>query len=324
MMIIGADYHPGFQQISFMDQATGECGQRRLNHSDGEVQKFYRALKQPGVRVRVGIEATGYSRWFERLLVELDIEVWIGNAAEITAKRVRKQTDREDARLLLKLLLADLGSAPLTISSISTVGDFRESDTCGNAIAAAASCTMSVVFTPSVSGERTGSIAIADSSAGSPHMIALTGSGAVPGVTLSPASLSFPNQAVGSASPPQTVTLTNDGSGDLLVDRISTTGDFSQTNTCGTDVPSAPNPTASNNVCTISIIFAPTAVGARTGTLSIADNALGSPQAAACSYRGVATLGIDVCQRATTHRGRRSSYATIRMPRRRNAVAPDY
>jgi transposase len=106
MMIIGVDYHPSFQQIAFMDQATGEYGERRLNHSDGEAEKFYRELKQPGVSVRVGIEATGYSRWFERLLVGLGIEVWIGNAAEIKAKRVRKQkTDREDARLLLRLLL---------------------------------------------------------------------------------------------------------------------------------------------------------------------------------------------------------------------------
>jgi len=105
-MIIGVDYHPSFQQIAFMDQATGEYGERRLNHSDGEAEKFYRELKQPGVSVRVGIEATGYSRWFERLLVGLSIEVWIGNAAEIKAKRVRKQkTDREDARLLLRLLL---------------------------------------------------------------------------------------------------------------------------------------------------------------------------------------------------------------------------
>jgi transposase len=106
MMIIGVDYHPSFQQIAFVDQATGECGERRLNHSDGEAEKFYRELKQPGVSVRVGIEATGYSRWFERLLVGLGIEMWIGNAAEIKAKRVRKQkTDREDARLLLRLLL---------------------------------------------------------------------------------------------------------------------------------------------------------------------------------------------------------------------------
>jgi len=77
-----------------------------LNHSDGEAENFYRDLKQRGVSVRVGLEATGYSRWFERLLAELGIEVWIGDAAEIKTKRVRKQkTDRQDAQLLLKLLL---------------------------------------------------------------------------------------------------------------------------------------------------------------------------------------------------------------------------
>src|ERR1700682_5564399 len=106
MMIIGVDYHPSFQQMAFLDQETGECGERRLNHSDGEAEKYFRDLKQRGVSVRVGLEATGYSRWFERLLAELGFEVWIGDAAEIKKKRVRKQkTDREDARLLLRLLL---------------------------------------------------------------------------------------------------------------------------------------------------------------------------------------------------------------------------
>ena len=106
MYIIGVDYHPSFQQIAFLDQETGECGERRLNHSDGETEKFYRDLQRRGISVRVGLEATGYSRWFERLLAELGIEVWIGDAAEIKTKRVRKQkTDREDAQLLLKLLL---------------------------------------------------------------------------------------------------------------------------------------------------------------------------------------------------------------------------
>ena len=106
MYLIGVDYHPSFQQIAFLDQETGECGERRLNHSDGEAERFYRALQQRGVSVRVGMEATGYSRWFERLLAELGFEVWIGDAAKIEAKRVRKQkTDRQDAQLLLKLLL---------------------------------------------------------------------------------------------------------------------------------------------------------------------------------------------------------------------------
>ncbi len=106
MLIIGVDYHPSFQQIAFLDQETGECGERRLNHSDGEAEKFYRDLKLRGISVRVGMEATGYARWFERLLAELGIELWIGDAAEIKTKRVRKQkTDRQDAELLLRLLL---------------------------------------------------------------------------------------------------------------------------------------------------------------------------------------------------------------------------
>ena len=106
MLIIGVDFHPSDQYIAFADAETGECGERRLNHSDGEAEKFYRDLQQRGVSVRVGMEATGYSRWFERLLAELGIEVWIGDAAKIKTKRVRKQkTDRQDAQLLLKLLL---------------------------------------------------------------------------------------------------------------------------------------------------------------------------------------------------------------------------
>jgi transposase len=106
MLIMGVDYHPSFQRVAFWDQDTGECGELRLNHSDGEAERFYRDLQSRGTKVRVGIEATGYARWFERLLAELGVELWIGDAAEIKTKRVRKQkTDRQDAQLLLKLLL---------------------------------------------------------------------------------------------------------------------------------------------------------------------------------------------------------------------------
>src|SRR6202522_1592099 len=106
MMIIGVDYHPSFQAIAFCVEETGECGEQELNHSDGQAEKFYRDLKQRGISVRVGMEATGYSRWFERLLAELGFELWIGDPAEIKAKRVKKQKfDREDARLLRRLML---------------------------------------------------------------------------------------------------------------------------------------------------------------------------------------------------------------------------
>jgi transposase len=105
MMIIGVDYHPSFQTIAFFIEETGEYDERRLNHSDGEAERFYRNLQQRGIRVRVGMEATGYARWFERLLAKLSFEVWIGDPAVIKTKRVKKhKTDREDPRLLLRLM----------------------------------------------------------------------------------------------------------------------------------------------------------------------------------------------------------------------------
>src|SRR5246127_5461101 len=105
MLIIGCDYHPGFQQIAFVDTETGELRERRLTHRE-EAEQFYIGLA--GKRVRVGMEASGHARWFERLLSELQFELWIGDAAEIRTKRVRKQkTDRQDAQLILRLMLED-------------------------------------------------------------------------------------------------------------------------------------------------------------------------------------------------------------------------
>src|SRR5713226_1353096 len=107
MIIIGADYHPGFQQVAYVDTDTGELQERRLEHRE-DAEKFYRDLAAQEVKVRVGMEASGHARWFERLLAELQFELWIGDAAEICTKRVRKQkTDRQDAQLILRLLLED-------------------------------------------------------------------------------------------------------------------------------------------------------------------------------------------------------------------------
>ncbi|MGA8212697.1 MAG: IS110 family transposase [Candidatus Sulfotelmatobacter sp.] len=107
MIIVGCDYHPGFQQIAFVDSETGDCGERRLEHREA-AEKFYRDLAAQGATVRVGMEASGHARWFERLLAELNVELWIGDATEIARKRERKQkTDRQDAQHILRLLLKD-------------------------------------------------------------------------------------------------------------------------------------------------------------------------------------------------------------------------
>ena len=105
MLIIGCDYHPSFQQIAFVDTETGEFGERRLTHRE-EAEEFYDTLRER--KVRVGMEASGYARWFERLLNGLQFELWIGDAAEIRTKRVRKQkTDRQDGQLLLRLMVEE-------------------------------------------------------------------------------------------------------------------------------------------------------------------------------------------------------------------------
>jgi transposase len=107
MMIIGVDFHPEFQQMASLDTESGEFEEKRLAHRE-EAENFYRALALRNQPVRVGMEASGHGRWFERLLAELHFELWIGDASEIRSRRVRKQkTDRQDAQLILKLMLQD-------------------------------------------------------------------------------------------------------------------------------------------------------------------------------------------------------------------------
>ena len=105
MLIIGCDFHPGFQQVAIFDNLTGELQEKRLPHR-AEAEQFYRSLA--GQAVRVGMEACGHYPWFERLLEELGVELWLGDAAKIRASVVRRQkTDRRDAEHLLNLLRED-------------------------------------------------------------------------------------------------------------------------------------------------------------------------------------------------------------------------
>jgi len=105
MKIVGCDLHTRYQQIAMLETETGELTERRLEHASGEAKDFYAGLPAP---VRVGIEATGHTRWFERLLSELGHELWMGDAAQIRAAMVRKQkTDARDAAHLLQLLVEE-------------------------------------------------------------------------------------------------------------------------------------------------------------------------------------------------------------------------
>jgi transposase len=103
MSIIGCDLHTRYQVIAMLEVEAGEIVTRRLEHENGEAKAFYSNLPKPSL---IGIEATGYTQWFERMVGELGHELWVGDPAEIRARAVRRQkTDTRDAEHLLELLL---------------------------------------------------------------------------------------------------------------------------------------------------------------------------------------------------------------------------
>lgn len=103
MRIIGCDYHPSWQQISWMDTETGETGEQKLEHAPGEAERFYRQLSEPAL---IGMESTGNCQWFVEMAAAAGHELWTGDAAKIRASDVRQQKhDRRDAALILQLLL---------------------------------------------------------------------------------------------------------------------------------------------------------------------------------------------------------------------------
>jgi transposase len=103
MKIVGCDFHPSFQQVAILDLSTGEVRELKLMHADGEADRFYRELEGPAL---IGMESTGNTLWFERLMEQLGHELWIGDAAQIRASYVRRQkTDKRDAGHILQLLI---------------------------------------------------------------------------------------------------------------------------------------------------------------------------------------------------------------------------
>ncbi|MBI3670423.1 MAG: choice-of-anchor D domain-containing protein [Acidobacteria bacterium] len=191
----------------------------------------------------------------------------------------------------LGVTLTNNGGTQLNISSLALGGanpaDFAKSDTCGASVAAGASCTIRVTFSPTAAGARSAGVTIIDDAAGSPQTITLSGTGTASALLVSPASVSFGNQNVGTSSPASSITLTNSGSSPLTISGISITGphsaDFSITSAC----PTAPAALAAGSNCSISFIFKPTAPGSRSATVSIADNAQGNPHSFTLSGIGV-------------------------------------
>lgn len=175
----------------------------------------------------------------------------------------------------------------LNISSITLTGtnatDFSQTQSCGPMLLPGARCMIKVTFKPIEVGLRTASVTINDNAVGSPQSVSLSGTGIVSGTnaTLSATSLTFATQVVGTTSPEQSDTLSNYGTVALNITSIVASGDFSRTTTCGSIL-------AAGASCIINVTFKPTQIGPRTGSVSIKDNAPGSPQIV--SLKGTGTV----------------------------------
>jgi hypothetical protein len=203
------------------------------------------------------------------------------------------------------------GSSALPITGINIGGtdpsDFTETNKCGSSLPVGANCKIAVVFQPQAGGPRSATLNVSYQGLGSPQSVPLSGLGAISTVTLNPAKLTFPVQLVGTTSSAQTVTLSNTGTVPVNISNIATTGAFTQTNNCPASLPVSGN-------CQIQVEFVPLLKGLATGTVSVTDDAEGSPQTVALSGRGtivkLSPLGINFGNQKV---GTRSSPAPVHL-----------
>jgi len=178
------------------------------------------------------------------------------------------------------LTLTSTGFGPLSIGGFAVTGDFSQTNNCGTTLASGANCSVFIVFTPTVRGNRSGTITLNSNAVGSAPTTNLTGAGVAPVASLSLTSLSFSSQLVNTSSGSKQVTLSNSGDVSLNISGISINGDFTETNNC-------PSSLAKGANCNINVTFTPVSSGSRTGLLSISDDSLGGgPQTVNLSGTG--------------------------------------
>jgi hypothetical protein len=196
------------------------------------------------------------------------------------------------------IYITNIGTAPATIQSITASGDYSVSSySCSppEQLAPQSSCYVYVYFTPTATGTRTGTLTITDSTPASPHTASLTGTGqtATENLEFYPGtSIAFGNQPLGYASSTQVIYVYNAGTGVVTIDRVEPTGDFQiyQTN-CEARTLAGITPGPSFSYCYVYVTFNPSALGARTGTLTILDSAANSPQVLNLSGAGITPTG---------------------------------
>jgi hypothetical protein len=186
--------------------------------------------------------------------------------------------------------LSNTGTGAFAIRGISTTGDFSQSNNCGATLAPGANCTLSVMFRPVVLGTRAGSVVVESDAPGSPHSVSLSGQGAappVPGLTLVPGAVAFPDTQVGMEAAGITVVARNTGNAPLLISVVEIVGSGFRV-----VVHDCSAPVAAGAECRIVVAFGPTTRGAASASLRVSSNAPLGPVTAELVGTGIpAPLG---------------------------------
>lgn len=302
----GTDQHPGLDSM-YLIPSTGIVGSRGYianPATDGDAEDtdagnyrwgdWYGAVLDPSDSCTVWVvgeylptNRTGTNFFWYTEIAELPP---MNNCASANAPVTLSASSLIFGRLQVgltsaaqQITLTNDQTVALNISSIGTTGDFAQTNNCGSSLAAGSNCTINVTFTPTALGTRSGSLTITDDAANNPQAATLIGTGVASAVTFSPASLTFPAQALGTTSAAQTVTLTNTAGGSLTVNSVVASGDFGESNTCSTAI-------APGQTCTISVTFAPSVTGAISGVVTVNDTASGSPHLFTVAGSGVTPL----------------------------------
>ena len=181
------------------------------------------------------------------------------------------------------VLTNNQSSASVNLSGLQITGPFSQSNTCGGSLTAGASCTVSLTFSPTSAGNMQGVLTIGSST--NTVVVLLSGTGAAPEIALSPASLNFGNQAIGTQSNPQFIGITSVGTSALNNISCVITG----ANVSDFVVTGCPTSLLAGSSSSAGVAFVPTASGTRIATLTISDNAPDSPQSVPLSGNGGGT-----------------------------------
>jgi hypothetical protein len=217
----------------------------------------------------------------------------LGPSARLTPKRLRFNPQLVRTVSSPKnVTLRNAGSAPLMISRIETTIDFDQTNSAPASLGPGARTVIDISFRPAGPGTRNGALTVYSNAVGSPHSIALTGTGVAEPITgLAPASLAFADQPVGTTGAPRTLVVSNEGAADLHVASLALTGPDASAFIIASDGCTGRTLTP-EETCTIDVAFKPTSVGSRTASVRISDNAAGTPHEAVLSGTAIAPPAV--------------------------------